>query len=572
MSTKPLRIGITLDGSVSAGAYIAGVLDYLLEVLDAWSAAKKKGDKSIPTHDISIEVITGASGGGISGAMTALSIFQQRYPVTADKRNDPDYLKKNIFYNGWVNIERPDMIPPMLETDDIVENSKVVSMLNSTFVESLAERILTYSAASAAPLPDYANPGMKLVLSLSNLEGFKYAMKFEGAGSTDYLMTQHRDYAFFRLGKEYDGVGSIPLSFPGGIGIAELVQSASATAAFPIGLAYRLFEREMKYILDNPLLIDPGLPLVDPSSLSSPESIYAAYYVDGGLLNNEPFDMAAKLLEMGEPLESARQDATSSSSQDAFDRTILMIEPFPSSDFISDEKIKKGGRVYGQVVPEKGTPKFPFTVWQVVSQIYSTMRTQLRFKETQLAQAMDENDYSRFIISPRRQAKDGKIYNGSIAIACGALDGFSGFLDIEFRRHDFFLGRQNCQGFIQKFFCVPENTTNPIFADGYRNEEAKQRFRFQDPTDKKYYLPIIPDVKDVYDDEPDYPYPSYDMDQFDKYREALLNRLAKIIDVSVTKAGERFWMKLTFCFTKGLVFRKIKGVVQDQLQQWGLLR
>ena len=37
---KTYEIGLTLGGTVSAGAYTAGVLDYLLEALDAWTRAK----------------------------------------------------------------------------------------------------------------------------------------------------------------------------------------------------------------------------------------------------------------------------------------------------------------------------------------------------------------------------------------------------------------------------------------------------------------------------------------------------------------------------------------------------
>lgn len=71
MTTQPtiIRIGLCLAGAVSAGAYTAGVIDYLLETLERWEKAKElfPDDPKIPRHKVEIEVITGASAGGICG-------------------------------------------------------------------------------------------------------------------------------------------------------------------------------------------------------------------------------------------------------------------------------------------------------------------------------------------------------------------------------------------------------------------------------------------------------------------------------------------------------------------------
>ena len=47
------RIAINMAGAISAGAYTAGVLDFLVEALDAWYQAKT-GDEFVPTHSVSI--------------------------------------------------------------------------------------------------------------------------------------------------------------------------------------------------------------------------------------------------------------------------------------------------------------------------------------------------------------------------------------------------------------------------------------------------------------------------------------------------------------------------------------
>jgi len=85
---KVFRIGIAMAGAVSAGAYTAGVMDYLLETLGTWEEAKKnireklaKGEplteeeKTIPLHDVVIDVFGGASAGGMTAAITSLALF-----------------------------------------------------------------------------------------------------------------------------------------------------------------------------------------------------------------------------------------------------------------------------------------------------------------------------------------------------------------------------------------------------------------------------------------------------------------------------------------------------------------
>jgi hypothetical protein len=54
---KAFRIAINMAGATSAGAYTAGVLDFLTEALDAWYLAKSAG-KEVPGHDVSIEAFS----------------------------------------------------------------------------------------------------------------------------------------------------------------------------------------------------------------------------------------------------------------------------------------------------------------------------------------------------------------------------------------------------------------------------------------------------------------------------------------------------------------------------------
>ena len=74
---QPFYLGLNMSGTVSAGAYTAGVIDFLVEAMDAWCAERERqkqrfGDNynawTIPPHEVELAVMAGASGGGITAA------------------------------------------------------------------------------------------------------------------------------------------------------------------------------------------------------------------------------------------------------------------------------------------------------------------------------------------------------------------------------------------------------------------------------------------------------------------------------------------------------------------------
>src|SRR5580700_11385847 len=96
------HLGINMAGAVSAGAYTAGVLDFLMEALEEWYAEKAKPGSAVPRHNVSIDVFSGASAGGMCAAISAVmvqSAFEHiRNPVAL-----PDAPTTNKFYESWVN-------------------------------------------------------------------------------------------------------------------------------------------------------------------------------------------------------------------------------------------------------------------------------------------------------------------------------------------------------------------------------------------------------------------------------------------------------------------------------------
>ena len=134
------RLGIILAGAVSAGAYTAGVMDYLLNCLCEWDKLKEKNKdilrsvnwdwsearqmeaegfrEDIPMHNVVIEILAGASAGGMSAGIVLSSLFKGFQ--SADKTN-------SLLYDAWVNLNETekngkvvkDVFTKMLEKDDL---------------------------------------------------------------------------------------------------------------------------------------------------------------------------------------------------------------------------------------------------------------------------------------------------------------------------------------------------------------------------------------------------------------------------------------------------------------------
>jgi hypothetical protein len=151
--------------------------------------------------------------------------------------------------------------------------------------------------------------------------------------------------------------------------------------------------------------------------------------VDGGVFNNEPFDLARYCLF--DDLTKRRNDRDATTA----DRAVLMVDPFPEPPAVDPRDWK----------PERE--------WlAALTGLPGALVNQARFKPEDLVLAMDDRVFSRFLIAPVRRQQ------GCVAerapLACGLLGGFGGFLDRALRDHDFVLGRRNCQNFLRRHFAL----------------------------------------------------------------------------------------------------------------------
>lgn len=552
-------VGLCMAGAVSAGAYTAGVIDYLLEALTKWE--QHRGEAGVPTHKVQIPVMGGASAGGMTSIMAASALNN---PITPIDKPSGDILAEhpeNKLYHSWVDLIQADMFSKMLDTSDIV-NGDVISALNSNFIADIAKRVVSADVSKWQPLPAFIKPGLKLFTTLTNLEGFAYNVPFKANSPTPtkYNMRIHNDYACFELTEtEIAGHnnGWMPLNLKNNTNTDVAADAAMATGAFPVGLQSRTLKRDPLYVNNNPWLKDY---LTKTQVTADQTGHYQTLNVDGGMINNEPFDKVRSVLD-----DITGQQSDDYNNFNKFVSTVLMIEPFPTQAPKPIEMSRALSNVIGLTL--------------------SSMLSQMRSKPVNIKDAMDDNCAGQYLITPSRRVdvpgEESKDLTGEQAIACGALSGFSGFLNKEFRVHDYFLGRHNCKIFLRDYFTIPAKAldTNPIFKAGYAAAD-KDKFKSQAPRKdgEEDSYQIIP----VFEDEIKFPditfssgtnWPTLKEKDIDRFSSGLKDRVQTII-LNLADFGwltkSLLWIGAKVILNR-MVSNKIMTAIKSELTTWKLL-
>ncbi len=432
------KIGINMAGAISAGAYTAGVLDFLIEALDEWEAAKQRGD-AVPRHDVSLEVFSGASAGGMCAAISAVQVQQ-----------DFDHIRdttltgtNNRFYESWVN--KID-IRQLLQTDDLVKGQSVLSLLDSTIIGQIAQYALTPGAVKARP---YISPDLTLFLTLTNLRGVPYSLDSAAPGSLEESTAYYGDRLRFQAVQPGDPAPAppakpLPAGSAGQGAWPLLQQAAMATGAFPVFLAPRILPRDSAdYIPPMWETADstPTIPPIQPDWTLKPGDTWQTLNVDGGVIDNDPFDLAHDYLLGLDPVPGDGQNPREALKAD---RAVITVAPFPAQDRFDPAY---------NAAAQAG-------VMTAVGRLFSALISQSRFFGESLALIMTGTVFSRFMIAP----SDTTLPAGAPALQCGALGAFGGFFERGYRAHDYALGRRNCQQFLRVQFILPQG--NPVIAPG----------------------------------------------------------------------------------------------------------
>jgi hypothetical protein len=535
--SNTFHLGLTMAGAVSAGAYTAGFMDYLLEALSAWEAAKKEHETNphspIPNHHVIIDAIGGASAGGMVSMITTLALCSGKIePVRAVSNTKTG----NILYDSWVFLDDDDSLydgsgkgkttfEKMLSNDDFHDNKSAPSLLNSKPIDRIAEQIFESlpEDASATNLPNYISKDLRVLLTVTSLRPLDYKVNFSKIKSKfldstpGHHISNHDIVAHFKL--KYDEIADRNKFLPfrpftknpvnaSGEALKSnrdfLIKVTKATGAFPVGLAPRYFDVEfpMAYVSNSLKERKAFNAQMDIELKLDEEGDFQFTAVDGGVINNEPFDEVLRCLVANHGPEDPVNPKYGT----------LLIDPFPNFE--------------NEILYD--TPNYQKnTIMDVIGGLIPTILNQARNKHH------DTYGIGLFkLMAFPRKLKLGKLEEvDHPPLATGGIGGFGGFIDIEFRKHDFFLGRKNAKNFLRGIMFMEYDKEDPNNLFYNVSKEAVKKFRKivkQEDGTKKIFMPIIPDVTKL-DPNDDANPSSYEVQDFPKLDKKVFERLEKPI-------------------------------------------
>lgn len=468
------HLGINMAGAVSAGAYTAGVLDFLMEALEQWYAAKASPNPAVPLHDICIDVFSGASAGGMCAAIAAVMVqgsFQHiRTPADPTVKNTT-----NKFYESWVN--KID-IESLLELTDLQDGKPVISLLDSNIIDEIADYAIVPGTATVR---SYISDSLTLFLTLTNVRGVPFSLNGTAAGSAEEDIAYYADWLQFETvrGTTTRPLSSsakpLPIGSNGGAWPL-LKEAAKATGAFPLFLAPRKLDRSAQDYMNSPWQsISASTPTaVPPHWPLQGNNTYETLNVDGGVTDNDPFQLAHDYMASHNPLATLNTETGELENprpSDEANCAVLTVAPFPA-DALYD-------------------PNYDFvknsSVFAMLPNLFTALISQSRFQGESLAAVTSGTSYSRFVLAPSDTDNPNQD-----ALQCGLLSAFGGFFERGFRAHDYQLGRRNCQKFLRDHFRL--SVTNPIIAAGLNKLGAAESVSVVESFDpqRNNTVPIIP--------------------------------------------------------------------------------
>jgi hypothetical protein len=225
LSQKDFQVGLAISGAVSAGAYTAGVFNFLIQALDEWE--RMRGAPTVPNYRVGLKAMSGASAGAITAGIGAIALAdadskpgQYKGPsftynfylprlyeawvvkptLVADSDKEPDFLSLGDLdgpLSGLPDFSRTSGIPP----EDRASVVAVKSVLNSELLDIIAMAAIAVKNVRAPRA--YVSESLHVYFTLTNLRGVPYQIPFRGG---PYHMISHGDRVHYAL----NGLGGWP--------------------------------------------------------------------------------------------------------------------------------------------------------------------------------------------------------------------------------------------------------------------------------------------------------------------------------------------------------------------------
>jgi predicted acylesterase/phospholipase RssA len=265
------KLAITISGAVSLGSYEAGVLYEIIRAIEHHNRLEED-----ETNKIEIDVLTGASAGGMTATIAA-----QKLLFEASSLQDP---YNNSLYQAWVLDASFDSLFNLQTGEDPTH-----SILSSNYVEAISRKHITERYASQTPPTREKHTAaadiIQLGLALANLNGVDYVRQLRSG--EPFFYTRYQD----EMEREFHSTDPADDSCAAWDRIRN---AAVSCGAFPF--AFRTKDLARQFIEYNRSRFLPPIP-----SACFPSADRTFTYTDGGTFQNEPLGLAKNLVNKIDP-------------------------------------------------------------------------------------------------------------------------------------------------------------------------------------------------------------------------------------------------------------------------------
>ncbi|HEY6728536.1 MAG TPA: patatin-like phospholipase family protein [Polyangiaceae bacterium] len=386
-----IPLAITISGGVSLGAYEGGFLYYLTEVIKRNRA------------QLDLKVVTGASAGSVNTLLTAMSSCMDTSPPP----------QQSIFYETW--------IPIGLEQLLIEGRTTATGLFDRSQMEAIAKTVLGPRWATGFR----SDCDLVLGVATTRLNARRSRL---GVGATTLPQIEER----FAVRMRGRGYGRLPrldnfidpnyqmpsalLPTDGSLhDLQSVIDLTFASSTFPLAFEPMRLEHCMT---DPPRSVSP---------VCRPEAAQTDLFVDGGVFDNHPLKLAARVTSGLERDEHGNYRWT-----DAPDMSTFAIP-----DELQFLQVDPEAFGYPTETAEDSAP--PDSALGLVSKFAANFVESARSKELiSLLEARPDI---------RSRVRMGEAY---LPTASGALYAFLGFFETAFRDYDFALGMYDAHRFVQQ--------------------------------------------------------------------------------------------------------------------------
>lgn len=380
------KLAVVISGAVSLGSFEAGVIYEVLEAIARHNESLSENSEN-DENRIEIDVITGASAGGMTACILAQNLLYD------DGSLREPY--KNSLYKAWV--EKVDIVPLL----KVAKEDQHISLLNKGVVERIAAELLQDKEEPERTKHPAASSEIQIGVAMSNLNGFNYQVKT--SGNKTFAYTRFKDQFVCSVRREENGDAVLKEKkleddtwedFTD-IKWSDLREAGISSGAFPLAFPMKSIFRVGSGKFSNR----------DSKNKNddNPDSVHKGNYLytDGGVFENEPVGMARALVDQAQEKE------------DNVTRYYLLVKP-----------------------GERKASEDPF-----LNQEQNLLTTAIALFGAIFQQAQFQDWIMEKIDSPELLT----ITSNDSELIGDVFSAFSGFLEEKFRAYDYNIGRERAR-------------------------------------------------------------------------------------------------------------------------------